>query len=112
MADEPSKLIVLEILLKQDASEKKLGQSVASICKTMGMEPRMVGDRSITVEVEQGIFKEIFGFEVTQSKEEVNPIVRDFGSSDGYRSDQILQIPGKLSDLVKNISISMPHTYF
>lgn len=100
-------MIKLQILLRQPWRTPEGIELVRDLIKTMGMEPTTSGRTTLSAEIAEDSFEQIFHVPVTKIASRP-PADRDFGRSGGAASDDLI-VPKPLRKYIESITVAAPY---
>ena len=100
-------MVKLQILLRQPWRTSEGIERVRDLLGTMGMKPTSSGRTTLSAEIAEDSFEQLFHVPVTKLDSRP-PGGRDFGRSGGGVSDDLI-VPEPLGEYVESITVASPY---
>jgi hypothetical protein len=100
-------MIKLQILLHEPRRTSEDIERVRELIESMGIEPTSSGSATLSAEITDDLFQELFNVPVTKVSSRA-PANRDFGRSGGSVSDDLI-VPEPLRKYVESITVVSPY---
>ena len=100
-------MIKLQILLRKPWRTSEGIERVRDLIETMGMQPTLSGRTTLSAEIAEDSFEQVFHVPVTKVAGQP-PSDRDFGRSGGDVSEDLM-VPEALDEYVESITVASPY---